>query len=307
MNRYLAQLVKVLSGSSGTSESIKWGNELENLPPSAYSILNSNEPLPVSSFFTEEPSSDHEYYKSLASVLSGFSAAVKVLFILSFDGFVAYYEHEGHIRFRTRPKDTEWPKTCHDELLLPLDESTAIQNAVENYGFTLTHLAHAALAMVVIFDNPPNRASSAHFMNSVSLANFRSQLDPNHCALHPGNVLGVFMTRIPASAFLSSDGSVLPFDRDMLLRVAEIAKGQCLAHEELPTVLSTMPQVGEVLASATVQAAFANMLLLNQCFSFLNDGEGEKYLNCVFEDDAGKTVLEAIKFFTSLTRFDPGP
>ncbi|KAG1753120.1 hypothetical protein EDD22DRAFT_230732 [Suillus occidentalis] len=90
MNRYLAQLVKVLSDSSGAFESIEWGNELENLPPSTYSILNSNEFLPVSRFFTEKPSSDHEYYKSPASVLSGFSAAAKDTY-----------------GFRTRPKDTE--------------------------------------------------------------------------------------------------------------------------------------------------------------------------------------------------------
>jgi hypothetical protein len=95
-------------------------------------------------------------------------------------------------------------------------------------------------------------------MNNVSLANLRSRLDPNH-ALHPGYVLGVFMTRIPVSAFLSPDGSVLPLDRDVLLRVAEIAKGQYRAHKELPAGLSTMPQVGEVYASATIPAASANM------------------------------------------------
>jgi hypothetical protein len=85
MNRYLTQLVKVLSDSYSASESIEWGNELENLPPAAYSILNSNEPLPVSPDSPEEPSFDHEYYKTFASVLSGFGAAAKVLFIFSFD------------------------------------------------------------------------------------------------------------------------------------------------------------------------------------------------------------------------------
>jgi hypothetical protein len=103
MNRYLAQLVKVLS-DSGASESIEWGNELENLPSSAYNILNSNEPLPVSPDSPEEPSFDHEYYKSFASVLSGFGAAAKVLVIFSFDVFVAYYEHEGHIRIQHSPQ-----------------------------------------------------------------------------------------------------------------------------------------------------------------------------------------------------------
>lgn len=289
MNRYLAQLVKVLSDSCSASESIEWGNELENLPPSAYSILNSSEPLPVSPDSPEEPSFDHEYYKSFASVLSGFGAAAKDTY-----GFSA------------RPKDTEWPKTRRAEVLFTKEESAAIQSASKISGYTLTHLAHAALAMVVIADNPPNPVSSSHFMNNVSLANLRSRLDPNH-ALHPGYVLGVFMTRIPVSAFLSPDGSVLPLDRDVLLRVAEIAKGQYRAHKELPAGLSTMPQVGQVYASATIPAASANMLPPNQCFSFSSDGKGENYLNRIFADDAGKRVLEVTKFFTSLNRFDPGP
>ncbi|KAG2745157.1 hypothetical protein P692DRAFT_201720654 [Suillus brevipes Sb2] len=275
MNRYLSQLVKVLSDSCGASESIEWGNELENLPPSAYSIFSSSEPLPVSPDSPEEPSFDHEYYKSFASDTYGFSA---------------------------RPKDTEWPKTRRAEVLFTKEESAAIQSASKISGYTLTHLAHAALAMVVIADNPPNPVSSSHFMNNVSLANLRSRLDPNH-ALHPGYVLGVFMTRIPVSAFLSPDGSVLPLDRDVLLRVAEIAKGQYRAHKELPAGLSTMPQVGQVYASATIPAA----LPPNQCFSFSSDGKGENYLNRIFADDAGKPVLEVTKFFTSLNRFDPGP
>ncbi|KAG2747223.1 hypothetical protein P692DRAFT_20954547, partial [Suillus brevipes Sb2] len=253
MNCYIIHLVKVLSDSSGASESIEWGNELENLPSSAYSILNSNEPLPVSPDSPEEPSFDHEYYKSFVSVLSGFGAAAKDTY-----------------GFSTRPKDTEWPKTRRAEAVFTMEESAAIQSASKISGYTLTHLAHAALAMVIIADNPPNQSSSPHFMNNVSLANFRSQLDPNH-ALHPGYVLGVFMTRIPVSAFLSPDGSVLPLDRDVLLRVAEIA---------LPP---------------------------NQCFSFSSEGKGENYLNRIFADDAGKPVLEVTKFFTSLNRFDPGP
>ncbi|KAG1879052.1 hypothetical protein F4604DRAFT_1923201 [Suillus subluteus] len=47
MNHYLTQLAKVLSDSYGASEVIEWGNELENLPPAAYNILNSNELLPI--------------------------------------------------------------------------------------------------------------------------------------------------------------------------------------------------------------------------------------------------------------------
>ncbi|KAG2752589.1 hypothetical protein P692DRAFT_20830049 [Suillus brevipes Sb2] len=150
------------------------------LPPSVYSILNSTEPLPVSLDSPEEPFFDHEYYKSFSSVLSGFGAAAKDTY-----------------GFNARPEDTERPKT-------PRRESAKIQTASKISGFTLTHLAHAALAMVVIAYNPPNPASSSH----------------------------------------------LELYRDVLLRVAEIAKGQYRAHKELPAGLSTMPQVDQVYASA---------------------------------------------------------
>ncbi|KAG1839729.1 hypothetical protein DFJ58DRAFT_733179 [Suillus subalutaceus] len=130
------------------------GNKLENLPPAAYNILNSNEPLPISPNSPEEPSFDHKYYKSLGSVLASFSVAAKDMY-----------------RFRACQKDTEWPKTCCAEVLLMREESGGILTASKISGFTLTHLAHSALAMVIIADNPPNLASLSHYLNNMSLAN----------------------------------------------------------------------------------------------------------------------------------------
>ncbi|KAG2089629.1 uncharacterized protein F5147DRAFT_725748 [Suillus discolor] len=289
MTRYLTQLARVLSDSYSASDSIEWGNELGNLPPAAYNILNSNEPLPISPNSLEEPSFDHEYYKSLGIVLTGFGAA----------GKDAY-------GFRARPKDTDWPKTRRAEVLLTREESGGIQTASKIVGFTLTHLAHAALAMVVIADNPPDSASSSHYLNNMSLANFRGRLDSKY-SLHPGYILGVFMAKIPVSAFLSPDRGVLPLDKNMLLKVADLAKEQYRAHVELPAALSCMPRVGEVFASAVVPAAKADMLPPNQCYSFSSDGKGENYLNSTFADDAGNTLLSVTKFFTSVNRVDPGP
>ncbi|OJA19713.1 hypothetical protein AZE42_13823, partial [Rhizopogon vesiculosus] len=65
MNFYLDQLAKSLSDSRSTSKSIQWGNELENLPPAVFNILNSHEVLPIPPDSTQEPSYDHEYYKCI--------------------------------------------------------------------------------------------------------------------------------------------------------------------------------------------------------------------------------------------------
>ncbi|KAG2134036.1 uncharacterized protein EDB93DRAFT_1331335 [Suillus bovinus] len=289
VNRYLAQLAKVLSDSYSASEFMEWGNELGNIPPAAYNILNSKESLPISPDSLEDPCFDHDYYKSLGSVLSALGASTKDKY-----GFSA------------RPKDTKWPKTCRAEVLFTREESERILAASKISGFTLTHLAHAALAMVVIADNPPNSLSSSHYLNNPSMANFRGRLDPKH-ALHPGYALGISIARIPVSAFLSADGSVLPLDRDILLRVADIAKGQYRALIELPAGLSCMPQGCEAFAMINVHAASTNMLPPNQCYSFSSDGKGENYLNHTFADDTGKPVLTVNKFFTSLNRLDPGP
>lgn len=81
MNRYLTQLVKVFSDSYSASEFIEWGNELKNLPPAVYNILNSKEALPIPPDSLEEPCFDHDYYKSFAGVLSALGASTKVLFI----------------------------------------------------------------------------------------------------------------------------------------------------------------------------------------------------------------------------------
>ncbi|KAG1861742.1 hypothetical protein DFJ58DRAFT_871684 [Suillus subalutaceus] len=147
----------------------------------------------------------------------------------------SYGASEDTYRFSARPKDTGWLKTRRAEVLFTMEESAGIQTALRISGFTLTHLA-----------------------------NFRGRLDPNH-ALHPGYVLGVFMTRIPVSVFLSPDGTVLPLDRDMLLWVADIAKGQYQAHIELPAGLSCMLQVGEAYTSAIMPAVSANIRFSPYC------------------------------------------
>ncbi|KAG2127621.1 uncharacterized protein EDB93DRAFT_1186558 [Suillus bovinus] len=207
---------------------------------------------------------------SASDVLSAWGASTKVLFIFSSDLFsLLIIDHKDKYGLALRPKDTKWPKTCRAEVLFTREESERILAASKISGFTLTHLGRFG---------SETRATS------------------RLCSWH-------FHSQDSVSAFLSADGSVLPLDRDILLRVADIAKGQYRALIELPAGLSCMPQGCEAFAMINVHAASTNMY----CYSFSSDGKGENYLNHTFADDTGKPVLTVNKFFTSLNRLDPGP
>lgn len=82
MNFYLGQLAKALSDSRSPSEHIQWGNELENLFPPVFNILNSQEAVPIPPDSAQEPSFDNEYYKTLQNVLDDLGAVTKVTIII---------------------------------------------------------------------------------------------------------------------------------------------------------------------------------------------------------------------------------
>lgn len=177
--------------------------------------------------------------------------------------------------------------------------------------------------MVIMAENPPNSESSSHHMNSFIMFNRRNRLNSNY-SLYPGFAVTFAAVRIPISALLSADASVLPLDRDMLLKGAELLKGQYQAHLELPSGLSYSAQLGEILTSRIVQAVTANsyvwevqalyvcshrnrMPATSQSLGFVSDGKGESYLNPTFTDDTGKTVLSVSKPFLTVNRLDSTP
>src|SRR5882757_4158200 len=153
--------------------------------------------------------------------------------------------------FKHRPKNMEWPKTRRAEVLFTREESARILAEAKTSGFTLTHvgtylttsillvcqvknlLAHAALAMVVVADNPPNSESASHYLSNFCIVNSRDRLTSNW-SLYPGYAIRGASIRIPNSAFLSFDGIMLPLDKEVLLKVAKIANSQYRAYMELP-------------------------------------------------------------------------
>ncbi|OAX40857.1 hypothetical protein K503DRAFT_855076 [Rhizopogon vinicolor AM-OR11-026] len=298
INFFLTQLAKALSGSRSMSESVQWGNELENLPPAVFNILNTSEVLPIPPDSTEEPSFDNEYYKCMRSALAGLEAMNKVTII-----FPSAIDTHG---FKDRPKNMEWPKTRRAEVLFTREESARILAEAKTSGFTLTHVAHAALAMVVVADNPPNSESASHYLSNFCIVNSRDRLTSNW-SLYPGYAIRGASIRIPNSAFLSLDGIMLPLDKEVLLKVAKIANSQYRAYMELPSGLGHDAQLGEICASAIVQSGYNTKLPGDRCYSFVSDGKGERYLNPTFMADTGETVLSVEKFFLSVNTYDADP
>jgi len=158
--------------------------------------------------------------------------------------------------------------------------------------------------MVIIADNPPSSEFSSHYLNNIAMFNRRGRLISNW-SLYPGYALSFASIRIPISEFLSFDGSVLPLNKDVLLKVAELAKGQYQAHAELPSGLSQCAQLGELSASAL--AGNNTKMPADRCYTFSSDGKGELYLNPTFTSDTGETVLSVDKFFLSVNTSDADP
>jgi hypothetical protein len=78
INRYLQHLAFTLGGVE--TEPLRWGDELGNLIPAAFTVISDNEPRPTPSGSPEIPSFDHPYYASLGTVFKVLAESQKVGF-----------------------------------------------------------------------------------------------------------------------------------------------------------------------------------------------------------------------------------
>ncbi|KAK0230392.1 hypothetical protein IW262DRAFT_1291523 [Armillaria fumosa] len=296
-SRYLNQV----AGSLGTSlpHDFVWGSEVHNLTPCVYNILSTLEPCPIPPHSGEQPSFDKPYYQSMQTIYSGVLKA-----------------SQNAYGFRPRARDTRWPFCQRDEIVLSKRESDLILKRLKDAlphqrPYTVTHLVHAALAMVVVSDNPPEKNDLESFLNNYSLVDCRSRLkepysQPTHEG-YPGYAIGITMMRIPVSIFCSSSGEPLPLNRDLLFKAMDAICGSYNNQRGIPAPLSCMAQLGQIMSVSMKDAAVANLLPPNQCYMLSSDGVGERYLQPTYADQSGKTVLTVPKFFSSLNRNDPGP
>ncbi|KAG7447560.1 uncharacterized protein BT62DRAFT_918842 [Guyanagaster necrorhizus] len=276
-SHYLTQVARSLDSS--TSYDIAWGNEVHNLSPCVYNILSAVEPRPIPPHSAEQPSFDHPYYQSMQTIYSGVFKASQL-------------SHEGRIPMGSG----DVPETS---------AGLSVRCLASN------PLSHAALAMVVMSDNPPHKNDLESFLNNYSLVNCRSRLmepysQPTHEG-YPGYAIGMTMMRIPVSMFCSSSGELLPLNRNLLFKAMATIRELYNHQRAVPAPLSCMAQLGQIMSASMKDAAVSDLLPPNQCYMLSSDGVGERYLQPTYADHSGKTVLTVPKFFSSLNRNDPGP
>ncbi|KAJ8495122.1 hypothetical protein ONZ45_g13002 [Pleurotus djamor] len=299
VNMYLTQLAKSLSPRDTPQPPLQWGSEGVNLAPAVFNILLPSVPQPILPGAPEEPSFSHPYYGTLGAILQ----------ILG-EGMNSPYG------FKPRNPDPGMPTHSREEVVFTADESAKILAALKLKGssdatkaYTVSHLAHAALAMTTIADNPPSAEAASQFLNNQHLRDCRAFLVEPYSSRdgYPGYALGVGGIRIPVSLFLTADGKPLPLNKSTLVGVMKAVRDLYAAQKALPDPISYMG-LGSIGFAQTLIAGYkANMIPPNNCYSFSSDGVSEKWLNHEYTDSSGASVLTLPKFVMSLNRTDPSP
>ncbi|KAJ4466340.1 hypothetical protein C8R41DRAFT_926158 [Lentinula lateritia] len=252
---------------------LKWGNEAKNLTPAVFAILSDDEPLPIPTGSTMQPTADLPYYKSLDWFWNCLEIASKG--VHSFD--ILPWQGSACIPWR-------------EEIVFNIGETIDVKNGLKIISknrlqkYTITHLAHAALSMVLVADNPPKKGK------------------------YPAYALSLLMINIPLHIFFSNTHALLPMDDFLLKKVMEVTQGCHAKHKDLPAKLSYMAQVSEIFGAALKRDSMAGRTISDpQSFWFVNDGVGENEMDTLYTLDDQKTTIKIEEAFTSVNRCQAAP
>ncbi|KAJ8515181.1 hypothetical protein ONZ45_g7377 [Pleurotus djamor] len=297
LSKYLRCLAQSLGTSASSSSSLQWGTEGAYLTPAAFNILLPSIPQPIPPESTEEPTFAHPYYGAVASLFQAFAG----------------FEKTSH-SFKPRDAAIGMPTHAREEDSFSIDESTRLIAAMKSnktgQSYTISHLAHAALAMVVIAHNPPTPEAKLRSINSHHLMNCRSSLIAPYSSHEgfTGCCLGISDISVPVSLFLAPDDTlVIPFTKDVLVKVMKVIREQYVAKQHLPDPINFMGLVGHIFAKATISQLKANSYPPHNGFIFSSDGISEKWLDSEFSYPSGRVVLTLPKFILSVNQTDPAP
>ncbi|KAF7441234.1 hypothetical protein PC9H_001583 [Pleurotus ostreatus] len=299
LNRYLIQLAKHLGSSDVPQSPLQWGSEASNLAPAVYNVLLPSVPRAIPPNSSEEPSFAHPYYGTMGAVLQSIGEAMKIPY-----------------GFKPRPSDSGWPSPGREVLFFSASESAQLLASLKPSGkadvskaYTLTHLAHAALAMTVMADNPPTADAAGLVLGNLHLRNCREFLIEPYSSRdgYSGYALGVSHLSVPVSLFIATDGKPAPLDKKTLVKAMNAVRDSYGQQKALPDPINYMGQASLIFMQNIIAGAKANMLPPNNCYAFSSDGISEKQLDNSFTDSLGKAVLELSDVFISVNHIEPAP
>ncbi|KAF9494103.1 hypothetical protein BDN71DRAFT_1507998 [Pleurotus eryngii] len=285
LNRYLIQLAKHLGSTDVPQSPLQWGSEVANLLPAVYSILLPSVPRAIPSDSSEEPSSTHPYYGTMGAMLQSIGEAMK-------------------------------PSPGREVLFFSASESAQLLASLKpsakvdvGKAYTLTHLAHAALAMTVIADNPTTADASSLVLSNLHLRNCREFLVEPYSSRdgYSGYALGVSHLSVPVSLFITADGKPAPLDKQTLVKAMKAVRDSYEQQKALPDPINYMGQASLIFTQNIIAGAKANMLPPNNCYAFSSDSISEKQLDSSFADSSGKAILELSDAFISVNHIEPAP
>ncbi|KAF8515738.1 hypothetical protein JB92DRAFT_3142760 [Gautieria morchelliformis] len=275
-NKLLALLAARLT-DGGAAPPLHWGEEGKNLLPCVTEILG-----------PDEDREGERYTQTLTEVLGDIRAALPRL-----HGFKVRSIGPGP----TRRLGYTFSASDSDKIL----------ESARELGFTLNHIAHAALTLVAAFDNPAQESTPADAaFVYYGLVDTRSRLVApyNSRDAYPGYCLGMSVIQVPLrlcpSSSISKDET-----RGYLVKVANIVKDQYLKQKAYPSLLAIDGQQVEMMLAGPRSGAPPPPPWIGPWYG--GDGRGETYLDPVHKNSRGEVVLELDDFFVALNKTDPGP
>ncbi|KAJ6469456.1 hypothetical protein C8R45DRAFT_937855 [Mycena sanguinolenta] len=290
VNRYLTHLAAQLTATKRVVASdLAWGSEVEHLTPAMFNVLESSEPIPIHPSSDEVPTLAHPLYGTLGAEMQAIGQSL-----------------QNQYGFKPRAVDPGWASSQRLELTFTPKESDTLLAHMKTEPYTLTVLAHAALSMVAVFFNPPSKDAADFALSNFCMFDTRPRLKAPYTGEgYPGYALCPPMLHLPVSLFLTSEGSPLPLDQDLLMKLMGEIRDRYTGNKQ--RAIAYIAQASDMFAYGMKQGYAANYFTVNQCYMFSSDGPGELYLNSTFKNVNGNAIFKLTKFFTSLNHPHPAP
>ncbi|KAF8581965.1 hypothetical protein K439DRAFT_1653936 [Ramaria rubella] len=277
MNKFLIFLSHAIAGDIESS-TLNWGTEAKNLLPSVSEVLG-----------PEELRDGEQFMNTLGSIMGELGAAMP--------------RQYGFKQRSIGPGPNS--RLGYD---FSAEESKKILNAARNLGFTINHVAHAAISIVAALDNPRTSGTSEDkAFVFYGLVDARKRLTVPYSARdgYPGYCIAMSAIQVPLHLCPSDPFSSAKELRESMLRIAPVLKTQYLKQKAYPSLLAMSTQQVEMMLAGMRAGDPPPPPWMGPWYT--SHGIVETYLDAVHTDRAGGQVLEITDIMLSLNKTDPGP